>query len=82
MIIKKLETEIIRIVKLPDVQKRLRGAELDRSANERRNSAVPSRPMSRPRRVARRRRSKSSSSRQGAKLSHAVYREHLNVRGR
>lgn len=33
MIIKKLETEIIRIVKLPDVQKRLRGAELDPVGN-------------------------------------------------
>lgn len=32
-IIKKLETEIIRIVKLPDVQKRLRGAELDPVGN-------------------------------------------------
>jgi tripartite-type tricarboxylate transporter receptor subunit TctC len=33
MIIKKLENEIIRIVKLPDVQKRLRGAELDPVGN-------------------------------------------------
>jgi tripartite-type tricarboxylate transporter receptor subunit TctC len=33
MIIKKLEAEIIRIVKLPDVQKRLRGAELDPVGN-------------------------------------------------
>jgi tripartite-type tricarboxylate transporter receptor subunit TctC len=33
MIIKKLESEIIRIVKLPDVQKRLRGAELDPVGN-------------------------------------------------
>jgi len=32
-IIKKLETEIIRIVKLPDVQKRLRSAELDPVGN-------------------------------------------------
>ena len=32
-IIKKLETEIIRIVRLPDVQKRLRGAELDPVGN-------------------------------------------------
>jgi len=32
-IINKLETEIIRIVKLPDVQKRLRGAELDPVGN-------------------------------------------------
>lgn len=32
-IIKKLETEIIRIVKLPDVQQRLRGAELDPVGN-------------------------------------------------
>ena len=33
MIIKKLESEIIRIVKLPDVQKRLRAAELDPVGN-------------------------------------------------
>jgi tripartite-type tricarboxylate transporter receptor subunit TctC len=33
MIIKKLETEIIRIVKLPDVQQRLRAAELDPVGN-------------------------------------------------
>jgi tripartite-type tricarboxylate transporter receptor subunit TctC len=32
-IIKKLEAEIIRIVKLPDVQQRLRGAELDPIGN-------------------------------------------------
>ena len=76
MIIKKLETEIIRIVKLPDVQQRLRAAELDPVGNSAEEFARTIKAdVTTWTAVAKAGRSRSTSSGPGGTLSHAGLRQ-------